>query len=215
MFIFDESLQTLTERARSLGCDLTEHVAAGRVDLRPVDPAELSPGEFAHRIRVAVEEQDVRIVVIDSLNGYLNAMPTERYLIIQLHELLSYLGQKGVATIITAAHRGLIGSHMESPVDATDLADLLVKAGVPFRKAHERVGAAVRSAIELGVELSALPAKVQNEHLPELARVDLATELSVDAVLSRRSAIGGTAPSSVASEINTWKERLRTWNNRL
>jgi argininosuccinate lyase len=100
-------------------------------------------------------------------------------------------------------------------LDATDLADLLVKAGVPFRKAHERVGAAVRSAIELGVELAALPADVKSEHLPELTRVDLARELAVDTVLSRRNTIGGTAPSCVTSEIQSWKERLRTWNNRL
>lgn len=126
MFAFDESIQTLTERARSLGSDLEPHVASGLVSLQPVDPAELSPGEFTHRIRLAVEEQNARIVVIDSLNGYLNAMPTERYLVIQLHELLSYLGQRGVATVITAAHRGLIGSHMESPVDATYLADSAV-----------------------------------------------------------------------------------------
>ena len=126
MFIFDESIQTLTQRAKSLGSDLRAQVEAGRVQLHPVDPAELSPGEFAHRIRVAVEEQDACIVVIDSMNGYLNAMPNERYLIIQLHELLSYLGQKGVATIITAAHRGLIGSQMDSPVDATYLADSAV-----------------------------------------------------------------------------------------
>jgi len=100
-------------------------------------------------------------------------------------------------------------------LDATDLADLLVKAGVPFRKAHERVGAAVRSAMELGVELGALPANVRRELLPELAAIDLGRELSVDIVLSRRSAIGGTAPKRVTSEIQAWKEKLRTWNNRL
>jgi argininosuccinate lyase len=100
-------------------------------------------------------------------------------------------------------------------LDATDLADLLVQAGVPFRKAHERVGNAVRSAMELGVELAALPANVKIELLPELAKIDLARELSLDAVLSRRSSIGGTAPSCVASEIRAWKESLRTWSNRL
>jgi argininosuccinate lyase len=100
-------------------------------------------------------------------------------------------------------------------LDATDLADLLVKAGVPFRKAHERVGAAVQRAMELGVELGALPANVRRELLPELAQIDLERELSVDMVLSRRSAIGGTAPKCVTSEIQAWKEKLRTWNNRL
>jgi argininosuccinate lyase len=100
-------------------------------------------------------------------------------------------------------------------LDATDLADLLVKAGVPFRKAHERVGAAVRSAIELGVELGRLPANVRQELLPELAKLDLSRELAVDAVLARRNAIGGTAPARVTSEIQIWKEKLSTWNNRL
>jgi argininosuccinate lyase len=100
-------------------------------------------------------------------------------------------------------------------LDATDLADLLVKAGVPFRKAHERVGAAVQRAMELGVELGALPANVRRELLPELAQIDLERELSVDIVLSRRSAIGGTAPKCVTSEIQAWKVKLRTWNNRL
>jgi argininosuccinate lyase len=100
-------------------------------------------------------------------------------------------------------------------LDATDLADLLVKAGVPFRTAHERVGAAVRSAIELGVELGQLPASVKSELLPELSKLDLARELSVDAVLARRNSVGGTAPSRVTSEIQSWKEKLSTWNNRL
>lgn len=161
MFAFDESIQTLTERARSFGSELESHVAAGRVSLQPVDPAELSPGEFIHRIRVAVEGHDARVVVIDSLNGYLNAMPTERFLIIQLHELLSYLGQRGVATVITAAHRGLIGSHMESPVDATYLADTAVllryfEAGGRVRQAisilKKRGGAHERTIRELRLE---------------------------------------------------------------
>ena len=143
MFVFDESIQTLTHRARSLGCDLEPHVARGLVSLQPIDPAELSPGEFAHRIRRAVEEDKACVVVIDSLNGYLNAMPTERYLIIQLHELLTYLGQMGVATLLTSAHRGLIGTQMEAPVDATYLADSAV-----LLRFFESAGA-VRQAISI------------------------------------------------------------------
>lgn len=100
-------------------------------------------------------------------------------------------------------------------LNATDLADLLVKAGVPFRKAHERAGAAVKNALELGVELESLPVLVRGELLPELSKIDLARELSVEAVLSRRNVIGGTAPSSVSNEIQLWKEKVRTWNNRL
>ncbi|HEV8113731.1 MAG TPA: argininosuccinate lyase [Planctomycetota bacterium] len=95
-------------------------------------------------------------------------------------------------------------------LNATDLADLLVKAGVPFRDAHERAGRAVRAAIEFGVEIEALPAGARKELLPELARVDLSKELSVDAVLARRSAIGGTAPKRVLAEARAWKKKLAT-----
>jgi circadian clock protein KaiC len=91
-----------------------------------VDPAELTPGEFVHAIRGAVEQDDAKIVVIDSLNGYLNAMPEERHLTIQLHELLMFLGQKSVATILIGAHQGLVGAQMASSVDATYLADAVV-----------------------------------------------------------------------------------------
>ena len=93
-------------------------------------------------------------------------------------------------------------------LNATDLADLLVKSGVPFRDAHERTGKAVRSAIELGVELEALPAGARKELLPELAAIDLRKELSVEAVLSRRNAIGGTAPERVLAEARAWKKEL-------
>ena len=91
-----------------------------------VDPAELSPGELAHLIREAVENDGVKIVVIDSLNGYLNAMPEERFLTIQLHELLMYLSQKSVATLLIGAHHGIIGSQMQAPVDASYLADAVI-----------------------------------------------------------------------------------------
>jgi len=96
------------------------------------------------------------------------------------------------------------GGHM----NATDLADLLVRAGVPFRDAHERAGRAVRAAIELEVEVEALPADSRRELLPELAGVDLAKELSVEAVLARRSTIGGTAPKRVLAEARAWRKKL-------
>jgi circadian clock protein KaiC len=126
LFIFDESTNTLLTRSDGLGIDLRTHVEAGHVLIKQVDPAELSPGELAHAIRHAVEQEHASIVVLDSLNGYLNAMPGERFLIIQLHELLTYLGQAGVATLLVAAHQGLIGSQMTSPVDASYLADAVV-----------------------------------------------------------------------------------------
>jgi circadian clock protein KaiC len=126
MFIFDESTHTLLARAAGLGIDLREAVDAGTVTIQQVDPAELSPGEFVHAIRHCVERQQAKVVVIDSLNGYLNAMPEERFLIIQLHELLTYLGQAGVATLLMGAHQGLIGGQMITPVDASYLADTVI-----------------------------------------------------------------------------------------
>lgn len=125
-FIFDESVATLLTRCAGLGIDLRSYVENGRVSIQQVDPAELSPGELAHSIRRSVEERRVSIVIVDSLNGYLHAMPGERFLIIQLHELLMYLGQARVATILIGAHQGLIGSQMVSPVDASYLADAVI-----------------------------------------------------------------------------------------
>jgi circadian clock protein KaiC len=126
MFIFDESINTLMTRTNALGIELQKHYDAGTVTIRQVDPAELTPGELAHEIAAAVREDGARIVVIDSLNGYLNAMPGERYLTIHLHELLMFLGSYGVATLLIGAHQGVIGTQMRSPVDATYLADAVV-----------------------------------------------------------------------------------------
>lgn len=126
MFVFDESIATLTTRAKGLGMDLAPHLASGRITLRQVDPAELSPGEFVHEIRQAVKHGRADVLVIDSLNGYLQAMPDERFLIVQLHELLTYLGQCGVTTLLVGAQIGLIGSTMRMPVDASYLADAVV-----------------------------------------------------------------------------------------
>ncbi len=126
LFLFDENVDTLLSRTRELGIPLEEPVRTRRVTVQQVDPAELSPGEFTQSIRNAVEERDASIIVIDSLNGYLNAMPGEKFLIIQLHELLSYLGQKGVATLLISAHHGLVEASMASPVDASYLADAII-----------------------------------------------------------------------------------------
>jgi circadian clock protein KaiC len=124
-YTFDEKIETYIQRADALGMEMSKHIAGGRVEVTQVNPAELSPGEFTHRIRRSVEERDVRLVVIDSLNGYLNAMPEERFLTIQMHELLSYLAQQGVVTILILAQNGLVGS-MQSPVDVTYLADTVL-----------------------------------------------------------------------------------------
>lgn len=126
VFTFDESLTTLLARTAGMGIDLASHIAAGLVTVRQVDPGELSPGEFAHAVRRAAEEGGAKVVVIDSLNGYLQAMPEERFLTIQLHELLTYLGQQGVVTFLVMAQHGLLGAAMQSPVDASYLADSVV-----------------------------------------------------------------------------------------
>jgi circadian clock protein KaiC len=126
LFAFDESIGTLMMRSAGLGMNLRGHVDDSRITVQQVDPAELSPGEFAHLVRQAVERRGASVVVIDSLNGYMNAMSEERFLIAQLHELLTYLGQQGVVTLLVAAQHGLIGSSMQSPVDASYLADAVV-----------------------------------------------------------------------------------------
>jgi circadian clock protein KaiC len=129
VFAFDERMETILERTAGLGMDITKHLQSGHIVIQPVDTAELSPGEFSHCVRRAVEGEDGRpgakVIIIDSLNGYLNAMPEERFLTAQLHELLTYLGHKGVVTFLLVAQHGLIG-HMESPIDTTYLADTVI-----------------------------------------------------------------------------------------
>lgn len=126
VYTFDESIMTLLARMDGMGINLRPHLESGRIQVHQVDPAELSPGEFGHRVRQAVETQQARVVVIDSLNGYMNAMPEEQFLTIQLHELLTYLGQQGVVTLLVVAQHGLLGSGMHTPVDASYLADSVV-----------------------------------------------------------------------------------------
>ncbi len=126
IFMFDESANTLYSRCEGLNVPMRQYAESGVINIRQIDPAELTPGELAALVQDAVEHDGVKIVVIDSLNGYLNAMPEERFLIIQLHELLMYLAQHGVATILIGAHQGVIGSTMQTPVDASYLADAVV-----------------------------------------------------------------------------------------
>jgi circadian clock protein KaiC len=125
-FSFDERLETLFNRSAGVGMSLREHARAGRVTAQQIDPAVLSPGEFIYRVRQAVEASGARIVVIDSLNGYLNAMPGERFLTIQMHELLTYLGERGVLTFLVVAQHGMLGMGVESPVDLSYLADTVL-----------------------------------------------------------------------------------------
>ena len=125
MFVFDEELGLLVERARGLGIDLQPMIDAGKLVLEQVDAAELTPGEFSERVRVCVEQNGARTVVIDSLNGYQAAMPGEHALVLHIHELLQYLNRRGATTFLTVAQHGLVGD-MKSPVDVTYLADTVI-----------------------------------------------------------------------------------------
>jgi circadian clock protein KaiC len=126
LFVFDESPATLITRCSQLDVDIRPGLESGAITIRQVDPAELTPGELTQSIRVAVEDRHAKVVVLDSLNGFMNAMPEERNLTLHLHELLMYLGQMGVATVLVAAHQGLVGGQMSSPVDASYLADAVI-----------------------------------------------------------------------------------------
>lgn len=126
LFIFDESRRTLLKRSATMGMSLDGPKERQFISVQQVDPAELAPGEFAHLVRTAVERDGAKVVIIDSLNGYLNAMPEERFLTLHLHEMLTYLGDHGVATILVMAQHGLIGSNMISSVDVSYLADCVV-----------------------------------------------------------------------------------------
>jgi circadian clock protein KaiC len=125
IFTFDEAVATIQRRAEGLGMDLSSCLAKGTLEIRQVDPAELAPGQFVSQVRALVNKDHLRVLVVDSLNGFLNAMPHEQFLSMQLHELLSYLGQQGVATILTMAQHGFIGT-MQSPVDVSYLADTVL-----------------------------------------------------------------------------------------
>jgi len=125
MFIFDEELGLLFDRAKPLGFDLAAMRDTGRLLITQLDAAELSPGEFSQTVRDAVQDGDVKTVVIDSLNGYQAAMPQENSLILHMHELLQYCNRQGVSTFLTVAQHGMIGD-MKTPVDVTYLADAVI-----------------------------------------------------------------------------------------
>jgi len=125
LFGFEESTRTLLERSAALGMDLSSFIESGHLSLQQIDPAELSPGEFAHAVRQAAEG-GATVLVIDSLNGYLHAMPEERFLTIQLHELLTYLGQQGVVTLLVVAQLGLVAGTSEVPIHTSYLSDAVI-----------------------------------------------------------------------------------------
>ncbi|HUI13369.1 MAG TPA: ATPase domain-containing protein [Xanthobacteraceae bacterium] len=125
LFVFDEELGLLFARAKDLGIDLQAMRESKKLFIEQMDAAELSPGEFSHRVRNCVDRENIRTVVVDSLNGYQAAMPEEQYLILHIHELLQYLNRQGAATFLTVAQHGMMGD-MKQPIDVTYLADSVI-----------------------------------------------------------------------------------------
>ncbi|WP_414472787.1 ATPase domain-containing protein [Microvirga sp. M2] len=137
---FDETKRIFLKRAASIGMDVAASVEAGTLQIEQVDPAYLSPGEFSSLIRKSVEAAGARVVVIDSLTGYLNAMPEEEFVALQMHELLTYLNQQGVVTILILAQHGMVGQ-MATPIDMTYLSDAVVL--MRFFEAQGRIRRAI------------------------------------------------------------------------
>jgi circadian clock protein KaiC len=126
LYLFDERRDLLIDRLSSMGMDLREVISRGFLSASQIDPTQMSPGEFAAQVRSDVEHGEARLVVIDSLNGYLNSMPHEQFLAVQLHELLAYLGNRGVVSFLVVAQQGIMGGNMITPVDASYLTDSIV-----------------------------------------------------------------------------------------
>ena len=122
LFLFEESASNLLNRTDSLGLSLRQHQHDGQMEVQQIDPAQLTPGEFVHRV-CRVADHGAKVVVIDSLNGFLQAMPNEKLLAIHMHELLTYLGQRGVVTLLIGVQQGMLGGNMTTAIDATYLAD--------------------------------------------------------------------------------------------
>lgn len=160
VFTFDERRALFLDRAEGVGLGLHAHAEAGRLSVQQVDPGQHSPGEFAHRVRTAVEADGCELVAIDSLNGFLSSMPEERFLLIHLHELLGYLGGKAVTSILTMTQPGTFGAGGHTSVDASYLADAMVlfryfEAHGEVRKAlsvlKKRIGGHEKSVRELRI----------------------------------------------------------------
>jgi circadian clock protein KaiC len=147
-------------RAASIGMNIATFVEAGDLYVEQIDPADLSPGEFSSRVRDAVENGGARVVVIDSLSGYLNAMPEEQFMLLQMHEMLTYLNQQGVITIVILAQSGMVGP-IASPLDLTYLSDTVLllrffEAGGRIRRSitaiKKRTGAHENTIRELFID---------------------------------------------------------------
>lgn len=140
-FIFEETVNSLLGRARGLGMDVNMHLSSGRMMIDHLDPAEVSPGEFVEMVRRRVEQDGCRAVLIDSLNGFLQSMPGEQFLALHLHELLTYLNNRGIVTLLILAQMGLVGSAMQTPIDVSYLADNILV--LRYFEAHGEVRQAI------------------------------------------------------------------------
>lgn len=125
-FLFDERLPTLLKRSEALGLNLQPHIDSGQLTIRAIDPAEMSPGEFSNAVRTSVEDDGASVIVIDSLNAYLQSMPNERFLVLQMHEMLTYLGQQGVVSLLILGLHGMLGD-VRQDVDLSYLSDTVVQ----------------------------------------------------------------------------------------
>lgn len=126
VFLFDEARETFVHRLKGVGLDVADHVARGTLAVAQIDPAEVSPGELLSRVREEVDDRGARVVVIDSINGLLQAMPDEHFVLLQLHELLMYLAQRGVLTLLVVAEHGVIGGPLKGSADVSYLADTVI-----------------------------------------------------------------------------------------
>lgn len=160
IFLFDERVETYVRRCDALGMNMSSRIASGTVTIDQVEPGEMSPGEFSHRVCARVEAGS-RLIIIDSLNGYLNAISSVNGPFIRLYELLSYLNERGVLTLLVAAQHGIIGTRMNTPIDVSYLADCVIllrffETHGAVRKAlsvmKKRTGAHERSIREFGIE---------------------------------------------------------------
>ena len=143
VFLFDEGASAWIHRGDALGMRIREHLRSGALRVRQVNPAELTPGAFAHRVRRDIEDDDARLVVIDSLNGYRESMPEERFLSLHLHELLAYLSEKGVVSLLTMVQHGIVGDELQAPLDLSYVADavLLLRFFEAFGEIRQAVSA--------------------------------------------------------------------------
>lgn len=126
VFLFDETVRAFMARGESLDLPVGPLMESGQLLVRQIDPTEFSPGEFGHEVRRLVEDEHVKLLLIDSLNGFLNGMPDERHLSLHLHELLTYLSYQNVLTLLTMNQHGFMGEMVHAPVDISYLADVAV-----------------------------------------------------------------------------------------